>query len=87
MKYTTVKISGTGDAFPEGKLDAVLETAIDADLGNEALNLSSLVVSMLDTKLTGNASVKSFDKPKVKFSLSSDLLDLDKLLPTPCLSW
>ena len=82
LKNTTIKISGTGDAFPEGKLDAVLETSIDADLAKEALSLSSLVVSMLDTKLTGNASVQSFDKPKVKFSLSSDELDLDKLLPT-----
>ncbi len=82
LQDTTIKISGTGDAFPEGKLDATLQTAIDADLANEALSLSSLVVSMLDTQLTGNASVQSFDQPKVKFSLASDLLDLDKLLPT-----
>ena len=82
LNNTNIKISGTGDAFPEGKLDAELQTAIDADLAKEFLNLSSLVVSMLDTKLTGNASVQSFDKPKVKFSLSSDELDLDKMLPT-----
>ncbi len=82
LQNTTIKINGTGDAFPEGKLDAVLQTEINADLANEALNLSSLVVSMLDTKLTGNASVQSFDKPKIKFSLASDTLDLDKLLPT-----
>lgn len=82
LQNTTIKIAGTGDAFPEGKLDALLQAAIDANLEKETLSLSSLVVSMLDTKLTGNASVQSFDKPKVKFSLASDKLDLDKLLPT-----
>lgn len=82
MQNTDIKITGTGDAFPEGKLDVSMQTNIDADVANEALSLSSLVVSMLDTKLTGNASVKSFSKPGVKFSLASELLDLDKLLPT-----
>ncbi|QMU61814.1 MAG: AsmA family protein [Gammaproteobacteria bacterium] len=82
MQNTQIKISGTGDAFPEGKLEVALQTNIDADVANEALSLSSLVVSMLDTQLTGNASVKSFSKPDVKFTLASELLDLDKLLPT-----
>ena len=82
MQNTTIKIAGTGDAFPEGKLDAVLQANINANLEKEALSLSSLVVSMLDTKLTGNASVQSFDKPNVNFSLATDTLDLDKLLPT-----
>ncbi len=82
LQNTTIKIAGTGDAFPERKLDAVLQATIDANLKKETLSLSSLVVSMLDTKLAGNASVQSFDKPNIKFSLASDLLDLDKLLPT-----
>ena len=82
MQNTNIKIAGTGDAFPEGKLDVSMQTNIDADVANEALSLSSLVVSMLDTQLTGNASVKSFSKPDIKFSLASELLDLDKLLPT-----
>ena len=82
MQNTNIKVAGTGDAFPEGKLDLTMATTIDADVANEALSLSSLVVSMLDTQLTGNASVKSFSKPNVKFSLASELLDLDKLLPT-----
>jgi len=82
MQNTNIKIAGTGDAFPEGKLDVAMQTNIDADISNEALSLSSLVVSMLDTQLTGNASVQSFSKPDVKFSLASELLDLDKLLPT-----
>ncbi|MGH1537095.1 MAG: AsmA family protein [Gammaproteobacteria bacterium] len=82
MQDTKINIEGTGDAFPEGKIDVSMQTNIDADIANEALSLSSLVVSMLDTQLTGNASVKSFSKPNVKFSLASELLDLDKLLPT-----
>ncbi len=82
MQNTDIKIAGTGDAFPEGKLDVSMQTNIVADVANEALSFSSLVVSMLDTQLTGNASVKSFSKPDVKFSLASELLDLDKLLPT-----
>ena len=82
MQNTVIKIAGTGDAFPEGKLDVSMQTNIDADVANEALSLTSLVVSMLDTQLTGSASVQSFSKPNVKFSLASELLDLDKLLPT-----
>ena len=82
MQNTNIKIAGTGDAFPEGKLDVSMQTNIDADVANEALSLTSLAISMLDTQLTGNASVKSFSKPDVKFSLASELLDLDKLLPT-----
>ncbi len=82
MQNTTINIAGTGDAFPEGKLDAILQANINANLDKEALSLTSLVVSMLDTKLTGDASVQSFDKPNVKFTLATDLLDLDKLLPT-----
>lgn len=82
MQNTTINIAGTGDAFPEGKLDAELQANINANLEKEALSLTSLVVSMLDTKLTGNASVQSFDKPNVNFSLATDVLDLDKLLPT-----
>ncbi len=82
MQNTDIKIVGTGDAFPEGKFDVSMQTNIDADVANEALGLSSLVVSMLDTQLTGDASVNSFSKPDVKFSLASELLDLDKLLPT-----
>jgi AsmA protein len=82
MQNTDIKIAGTGDAFPEGKLNVSMQTNIDADVANEALSLSSLVVSMLDTQLTGNASVKSFSKPEITFSLASELLDLDKLLPT-----
>ncbi len=82
MQNTNITIAGTGDAFPEGKLDVSMQTNIDADVANEALSLSSLVVSMLDTQLTGDASVKSFSKPDIKFSLASEELDLDKLLPT-----
>ena len=82
IQNADIKIAGTGDAFPEGKLDVSMQTNIDADVANEALSLSSLIVSMLDTQLTGKASVKSFSKPDVKFSLASELLDLDKLLPT-----
>ncbi len=82
MENTKINIAGTGDAFPEGKLDVSMQTNINADLANEALSLSSLVLSMVDTELTGDASVQSFSKPNVKFSLASELLDLDKLLPT-----
>ena len=82
MQDTNINIKGTGDAFPEGKLDVTMQTNIDADIANEALSLSTLVLTMVDSELTGNASVQSFSKPNVKFSLASEVLDLDKLLPT-----
>ena len=71
-----------GDAFPAGELDVRMLTTLDVDVANEAIALTSLVISMQDTTLTGSASVQSFTAPQIKFSLASGKLDLDTLLPT-----
>ncbi len=77
-----IEVDGEGESLPNGKLNAVLQTALQMNLDKETIELSSLSIAMDETKLNGNASIQSFEKPKVKFSLTSDLLDLDKLLPT-----
>ena len=76
-----IKVVGEGDAIPAGKLNLLLKSAFNMNLEKETVALSSLAMEMDETKLTGNASVQSFENPKVQFSLASPLLDLDKLLP------
>ena len=77
-----IEIDGEGESLPNGKLKALLQTALQMNLDKETVQLSSLSIAMDDTQLNGNASIQSFEKPKIKFSLASKLLDLDKLLPT-----
>lgn len=85
QEYTTekieIKVKGVGDAFPNETLSLFLQSALNLNLEKEAAVLSSLVMEIDDTRLTGNVSVLSFDKPKIKFNLASKLLDLDKLMP------
>jgi len=76
-----INVVGEGDTFPNGKLNMLLQTALKMNLEKETVALSSLSIDMDDTKLTGNASIQSFDKPKVTFDLASKLLDLDQLIP------
>ena len=76
-----IKVVGEGDALPNGKLDILVQTALKMNQAKETIELSSLAMEIDETKLTGNAFIQSIENPKVKFTLASKLLDLDKLLP------
>ncbi len=49
----------------------------------EAAEVSGLKVTVDDSTLIGHASVKSFAKPQIRFSLALDQIDLDRYLPPP----
>ena len=76
-----IKVVGEGDALPAGKLNLLLKTALKMNLEKETVALTSVAMEMDEANFTGNASVQSFKKPKIQFSLASPLLNLDKLLP------
>jgi len=76
-----IKVVGEGKALPNGKLNMLLQMALKMNLAKETVELSSLTMEIDETKLTGNAFIQYFEKPKVNFTLASKLLDLDKLLP------
>lgn len=49
-------------------------------LGKDSLELSALDASLDDTRLAGSLSLRDFDKPRFRFNLEADQLDLDRYL-------
>lgn len=82
VKNLDLKVLATGKAVPGGKADVgvtVAQAAVDTKAQTASLDGGVL---RLDTeKLNFNAKVAGFATPAVVFALSSDSLDLDKILP------
>ena len=76
-----LKVVAKGDDLPNGEVDLKVETNVDANLKQESLKLAPVSIDVAGLKLDGDLSVLSFSKPKISFSLHSDEIDLDKLLP------
>lgn len=74
-------IKAKGDDLPEGEVALALKTNMDADLNNESLKLAPVEIEVAGLKLDGDLRVQSFSKPKISFSLHSDELNLDELIP------
>ena len=70
-----------GDDLPNGQIELNVNTNVDANLKAESLKLTPVSIALADLKLEGDMSVVSFSKPKISFSLHSDEIDLDKILP------
>ena len=76
-----LKVVAKGDDLPNGEIDLIVKTNVDANLKQESLKLAPVSIDVAGLKLDGDLSVLSFSKPKISFSLHSDEIDLDKLLP------
>lgn len=76
-----LKVVAKGDDLPNGEVELKVETNVDANLKQESLKLAPVSIDVAGLKLDGDLSVLSFSKPKISFSLHSDEIDLDKLLP------
>jgi len=72
-----IELPKTGDATVFGK--AMLELAVNASA--DKLDVSQLLVRLDETSLKGNASVKNFSKPAIRFSMDVDQIDVDRYLP------
>lgn len=49
----------------------------------EAVEISSLKATVDDSTLTGKANIESLEKPRIRFSLALDQMNLDSYLPPP----
>ncbi|MEA3406354.1 MAG: AsmA family protein [Pseudomonadota bacterium] len=50
---------------------------------NQAVNAKNIVLTLDDSKLKGNASVKNFDKPNIGYNLDLDKINVSRYLPPP----
>ncbi|MEM9242754.1 MAG: AsmA family protein [Pseudomonadota bacterium] len=80
--FKAVKITSNwqGKQLPQGKMSATIEG--DIVMTADSLNISDLVMTLNQDKVTGNLDVKNFKRPNIVFNLASDKLDLD-----PYIEW
>ena len=69
----------TSDSSALDKADAVFAFMGDTD----SVEVTSLLLHLDDSSLNGNAGVKNFASPAIRFSLNLDQIDADRYLPPP----
>lgn len=72
-------------SLPNGAVKGSFNLNTHTDIKKELAN-SSFDIVLEDTKLKGDVAVVSFKKPNIKFNLTADKLDLNKLLGAPTAS-
>jgi uncharacterized protein involved in outer membrane biogenesis len=77
------KLAGNLDikdpSLPNGGMKGTFNLGAHTDIKNETAN-SKFNLNMAETKLTGDVAVIGFKKSNIKFNVSADKLDLNKLL-------
>lgn len=82
LKDLDLKVLATGKAVPGGKADVGVTVAqAAADTKAQTASLDGGILRLDSEKLNFNAKVNNFEAPAVIFALTSDSLDLDKILP------
>lgn len=82
VKDLDLKVLATGKTLPGGKADVGVTLAqAAADVKAQTASLEGGVLRLDTEKLNFNAKVSDFAAPAVVFALSSESLDLDKILP------
>jgi uncharacterized protein involved in outer membrane biogenesis len=69
-------------ALPKGEMQGSFNLAAHADINNQLAN-SQFSLNIDETKLNGDISLASFKTPNIKFNLTADKIDLNKLLAKP----
>jgi len=69
--------------FVPSDKQALSKVGLSADFvgSTESAQVSNLKLAIDESSLLGSASIKNFDKPKIKFDLALDKLNLDSYLP------
>lgn len=73
------QIDVTDASLPKGAMKGDFAFKVHADVKQELVN-SDYNLNIDGTQLNGNVAVASFSKPAIKFNLSANQLDLNKLL-------
>ncbi len=73
------------DASASGDLDIIfdIEANVEYLIEQQQLALRDMALNLNEFQIGGSVQVANFDKPALKFDLSSDNLDVDALLGTP----
>ena len=83
MIFDLPKLTGNLDikdpTLPNGKVAGTFALSLHTDIKKELAN-SAFNLSLDDTKLNGNVAVTGFKTPNIKFNISADRLDLNKLM-------
>ena len=79
------KLNIKDPSLPNGAAKGSFNLNTHTDIKKELAN-STFDIVLEDTKLKGDVAVASFKKPNIKFSLTADKLDLNKLLGVPTAS-
>lgn len=83
LVFDLPKLAGNIDvkdpALPKGEMQGSFAMQVHADVKQE-LASSKFNLNIDTTKLNGDVAVANFSKPSIKFNLSGDQLDLNKLL-------
>lgn len=74
------KLDVKDPSLPNGSMSGSFNLGAHADIKKELVN-SKFNLAIAETKLVGDVNVASFKTPNIKFNLSADKLDLNKLLP------
>ncbi len=62
---------------------AVAKASLRLDASTEQVAISDLKVKLDDTSIEGEAGVRDFSAPAIRFKMSADSLDADRYLPPP----
>ncbi len=83
LVFDLPKLAGNVDvkdaALPKGAMQGTFALKLHADIKQEQAN-SDFNLDIDTTKLNGNVAVTGFSKPDIKFNLTANQLDLNKLL-------
>ena len=74
------KLDVKDPSLPNGSMSGAFNLGAHADVKKELVD-SQFNLNIAETKLAGDVNVASFSKPNIKFNLTADKLDLNKLLP------
>ncbi len=54
---------------------------VDFDAKKEAIKINTLNITLDDSQLSGNASIRQFDRPNINYNLALTKIDLNRYLP------
>ncbi|UJF19907.1 AsmA family protein [Vibrio sp. SS-MA-C1-2] len=80
LKQLIINGHVAGDSVPNGKTALNLSTNVQYQLDKQLAQLSSLIINIDDTTITGSGSFQSKSRPRVTLNLASEKIDLNKLL-------
>lgn len=69
--------------MPQGEIKTTLQIGnVDVDAKREVIKLVPLKLATLGAEINGDVGVQNFSRPKISFTLTTDAINLDAILPS-----